>query len=710
VKPSVIVEGETSVNKDPKQNVSSSSTVLPTSRNLTAPKTKPNVNEKHVIKKAPSSTVGRTFTRPKRTTRNFVGRAQRVVIDVPSVPDDSSTAASTAASSATISAGTTSSSLNSSSLQASPLTQRQVDLRAFIQQQRDAKKELLTREETEEKNVGSTSYERKEKDVGSTRSETNEEDVGSTLQGSQKEATMFGLTKTTRNDSSGMSLRDFIQSQRDNIKQPVEGGGSKYECLAMNDSVDLLALDSSFSLSDPDEEEEKDISLNVQPDHGTAQDVLVTSHPQTPTKSSGFFVELNKGPKLKKKAPSTPLLSLGNFQESLWLDFGSEQQNIVGKPRSLPFVLGVRQSDPKPLYRVTVERVPTQKGFDLHFEAGTSNCSGTEDDTDVTTLYIPKGGSHRFNVTWTPVEAGGVREVIYLKLQFGRVRVVVVGHAREVIVPKRRRKVVRTAKHTVNSSVKKIESPTKPKNAVTKKRVTNSGSPQKVKLKNATSNVVAGDGKRIQEKKVISRSKLSPKRRERKQVECSNTVSSNKSWGVYDNVWADKQCVSFGKWLNHMFQPPDEILEYEQMTREENADMQNLDRPTLRSLLLNRRRAQARHRANAFYNGSHMDTVKNAIASEVNTSRMSLRTDNDVLANVRLRSQIISILLSYSTSWLRLGLETVFNETITTDIAAKTIAKELEVRKNLGIKGPSQIAKVSTCVWQISPVTILSKF
>ena len=649
------------------------------------PKPKPNVHETHLRPTTiSSSAVGRTH----RTRRaNFVGRAQRVLVQESSEEKEGGTVASSTSSIEAhipIKEGDTDIADQGSkqSPQSSPLTQRQIDIRAFIQQQRDAKKELFTSREIKT-TVGSTSRETMRKVFDSAQSPKTH--ISQTL----KDETM------TKNSSSStnMRLRDFIQSQRDKVKQQQV---TQYECLAVKDSEDLLALDSSFSLSDPDDEEEEKRNETIvhakSPKNTTTQEVNFF-HPQTPTKSNGFFVEL-KGSNPKKKTPSTPLLSLGNFQESVWLDFGSEQENVVGQSRSLPFVLGVRQSDPKPMYRVSVERIPTQKGFELQFEtARTGDGSGTKEDE--MTLYIPKGESRRFNVTWTPVEAGGVREAIYLKLQFGRVRVVVFGHAREVTVPKRRRKGVTSIKRSVAKSGSKTQSPTKSKHTERQKRLNNKDSTHKVKIKSASGNASCLEGKRIQNRKAISRLKPSPKKHERKQIEFSNIVSSNRSWAVYDNVWAAKQCVSFVKWLNHTFQSPDEILEYEQMTREENAVVQNLDRPTLRSLLLNRRRAQASHCAYAFYNGAHMAKMKKIITSEVNTSRMSLRSDNDVLANVRLRSQIISLLLSYSPCWLRLGLETIFNETITTDIAAEIIAKELEVRKNLGIKGPTQIAKVS---------------
>ena len=114
--------------------------------------------------------------------------------------------------------------------QSSPLTQRQIDIRAFIQQQRDAKKELFTSREIKT-TVGSTSRETMRKVFDSAQSPKTH--TSQTL----KDETM------TKNSSSStnMRLRDFIQSQRDKVKQQQV---TQYECLAVKDSEDLLALDS----------------------------------------------------------------------------------------------------------------------------------------------------------------------------------------------------------------------------------------------------------------------------------------------------------------------------------------------------------------------------------------------------------------------------------------------------------------------------------
>ena len=53
-----------------------------------------------------------------------------------------------------------------------------------------------------------------------------------------------------------------------------------------------------------------------------------------------------------------------------------------------------------------------------------------------------------------------------------------------------------------------------------------------------------------------------------------------------------------------------------------------------------------------------MKKIRHSIEAEVNSGKLSIRSDRDVFADVGLRGQIMSLLMSYSTPWLRLGLET----------------------------------------------------
>ena len=80
----------------------------------------------------------------------------------------------------------------------------------------------------------------------------------------------------------------------------------------------------------------------------------------------------------------------------------------------------------------------------------------------------------------------------------------------------------------------------------------------------------------------------------------SNTIQkpapSVKSWTVYNENWADKQCEAFVKWLNFIFQPTDdfslesELLQQKQ-SQQNSLDPYPIDRISLRTLFFHQKRA-----------------------------------------------------------------------------------------------------------------------
>lgn len=131
-----------------------------------------------------------------------------------------------------------------------------------------------------------------------------------------------------------------------------------------------------------------------------------------------------------------------------------------------------------------------------------------------------------------------------------------------------------------------------------------------------------------------------------------------------DENWADKQCEAFANWMNYTFQPSEDKDHEASLLDESGNGMEVRDRAALRTLILHRRMAQVRTRAMDLFTGDKMQMAQRAIHVEVSKRRLKLRVDRDMYADLTLRGQIISLLLSYTTPWLRLGLETIFGETI----------------------------------------------
>lgn len=145
----------------------------------------------------------------------------------------------------------------------------------------------------------------------------------------------------------------------------------------------------------------------------------------------------------------------------------------------------------------------------------------------------------------------------------------------------------------------------------------------------------------------------------------ANEVQASKT-KIYDEKWAEKQCEAFAGWLNYTFQPSED-KDHEAnvlVDKEEGDDAKKLDRAALRTLILHRRMAHVRAKAIDVFNSENMKMVRQSIDAEVARHRLKLREDRDMYADLTLREQITSLLLSYSTPWLRLGLETIFGEII----------------------------------------------
>ncbi|KAG7355751.1 IQ calmodulin-binding motif-containing protein [Nitzschia inconspicua] len=117
--------------------------------------------------------------------------------------------------------------------------------------------------------------------------------------------------------------------------------------------------------------------------------------------------------------------------------------------------------------------------------------------------------------------------------------------------------------------------------------------------------------------------------------------------------WATKQCGSFTAWLNYTFNP------------EEDGFLEGTTSVSgLRGLLIHRRLAQVRSRAKELFHGEKMRSSRMILLREISGGRLAIREDRDVTADIHLRKQLSALLLSYTTPWLRMGLEVMFDEII----------------------------------------------
>lgn len=118
--------------------------------------------------------------------------------------------------------------------------------------------------------------------------------------------------------------------------------------------------------------------------------------------------------------------------------------------------------------------------------------------------------------------------------------------------------------------------------------------------------------------------------------------------------------------MNYMFQPTED-RDHEkvlQQLEEGSVDPASLSNTAMRTLILHQRMASARAKAVELFTGKEMVACVIAIRREVKKGRFALRPDQDVFANLALREKMLNLLLSYSTPWLRVGLETLYGEHI----------------------------------------------
>jgi len=417
--------------------------------------------------------------------------------------------------------------------------------------------------------------------------------------------------------------------------------------------------------------------------HENKTETITKSHsaPRLQKKSETFpsFIPIESNTNMNTKSQmgddasadpaSVPIIPLGTYAESAWLEFGDEQMNTVGKSRSLPFDLHVPQDCKTSVFHLKVEKVPVKKGFslglvcdtctprceldadadlDADLDAGPASASvlHSQSETqsqsqlqDCTSFTIRRGETKRMFLTWTPTAPGGVCEVAYLKLQRGRVRVTARGHAKAAETKKiARPKSKKNSRFTCTRSRTSSSSLSATKKDTFKPKV----NPFE------TSSSIAGNDYSSGRKGVPSTVEFG-----------SNVGNIQRSWEEYNDDWAVQQCEAYAKWLNHMFQCPE--------IQDAQCDHSAV---TLRTILSTRRWAQASQRAQGHYNCAEMQRMMQTIDNEVCSKRLEIRSDHNVFANVNLRGQMVSLLMSYTTPWLKLGLETMFGETITAETTA----------------------------------------
>ena len=133
---------------------------------------------------------------------------------------------------------------------------------------------------------------------------------------------------------------------------------------------------------------------------------------------------------------------------------------------------------------------------------------------------------------------------------------------------------------------------------------------------------------------------------------------SKSMWNQSNDEFSEKQCQVFTNWLNHILKPMSDVqVEFHSATDNPS----HVVNPKKRTIL-SQKLEKARLSANDLYHSREFSHIRTALAAEIARGALSIRTDRDIFADISLRNQMIDVLLSYSPTWLRVGLETIFQE------------------------------------------------
>ncbi|XP_060528096.1 protein abnormal spindle isoform X2 [Cylas formicarius] len=139
--------------------------------------------------------------------------------------------------------------------------------------------------------------------------------------------------------------------------------------------------------------------------------------------------------------------------------------------------------------------------------------------------------------------------------------------------------------------------------------------------------------------------------------------------------WLERQQENFRKWLNVLLTPPEELL-----AQTDEIDVAKIwqdckkaesiaDAPSRESLSLSAHHSNSkldalRKQARAVFKSERVCSALYKVCLAVDSDKLSIRDDKDIHLNLRLKADVTALILSYNPLWLRLGLETIYDEVL----------------------------------------------
>ncbi|XP_030752819.1 abnormal spindle-like microcephaly-associated protein homolog isoform X2 [Sitophilus oryzae] len=153
----------------------------------------------------------------------------------------------------------------------------------------------------------------------------------------------------------------------------------------------------------------------------------------------------------------------------------------------------------------------------------------------------------------------------------------------------------------------------------------------------------------------------------------SNVIDPFISSSVYSTEeWVDKQEIRFKKWLNVLLTPPEELSVkteidaakiWQECKKKDIAEAPSKETVSF-NYNVNSKLVHLRKQAQTLFRSKELGEVLQRVCDVVEWGKLSIRDDKDVHLNLKLKSDIMGLILGYNPLWLRIGLETIYNEVI----------------------------------------------
>ncbi|CAG9854161.1 unnamed protein product [Phyllotreta striolata] len=140
-----------------------------------------------------------------------------------------------------------------------------------------------------------------------------------------------------------------------------------------------------------------------------------------------------------------------------------------------------------------------------------------------------------------------------------------------------------------------------------------------------------------------------------------------------NDEWVAQQENNFKKWLNALLTPPQEFsyedkpIDIAKVWQEcKNMDIESASskEEVSSKYHVNSKLIALRKSARTLFKSEAISKILLKVSEAVEKGRLSVRQDKDIFLNLTTKSELMALVLSYTPLWLRIGLETVYNETI----------------------------------------------